>query len=46
VLLKQIEMMAALDELLEDKSAAEDDDEHRAELRANLTEAIEQSWNV
>jgi hypothetical protein len=43
VLLNQIEMMEALDELLRDKSATEDDDEHRAESGANLTESIEQT---
>ncbi len=43
VLLNQIEIMAALDELLGEEPETEDDDEHRAELRANLTESIEQT---
>ncbi len=43
VLMNQTEIMAALDELLGEEPETEEDDEHRAELRANLTESIEQT---
>jgi hypothetical protein len=43
VLMNQTEIMAALDELLGEEPQTEEDDEHRSELRANLTESIEQT---
>jgi hypothetical protein len=43
VLMNQIEIMAALNELLDAVPATEEDIEHRADLRANLTESIEQT---
>ena len=43
VLMNQIEIMAALDELLDGEPATEEDLEHRADLRANLTESMEQT---
>ena len=43
VLMNQIEIMAALDELLDAEPVTEEDLEHRADLRANLTESIEQT---
>jgi len=46
VLMNQTEIMAALDELLGEKPETEADDEHRAELRANLTESIEHTLEV
>lgn len=46
VLMNQTEIMAALDELLGEEPETEEDDEHRAELRANLTESIEQTLEV
>ena len=42
-LMNQIEIMSALDELLGEEPETEEDEEHRAELRANLTESIEQT---
>jgi len=46
VLMNQTEIMAALDELLGEEPETEEDEEHRAELRANLTESIEQTLEV
>jgi hypothetical protein len=43
VLMNQIEIMAALDELLDGESVTDEDVEHRADLRANLSESIEQT---
>jgi hypothetical protein len=43
VLMNQIEIMAALDDLLDGEAVTEDDLEHRADLRANLTESMEQT---
>ena len=46
VLMNQTEIMAALDELLGEEPETEEDEEHRAELCANLTESIEQTLEV
>ncbi len=43
VLMNQIEVMTALDELLGPEPQTEDDLATRAEVQANLTEAIEQT---
>jgi hypothetical protein len=46
VLMNQTEIMAVLDELLGEEPETEEDDEHRAELRASLTESMEQTLEV
>ena len=43
VLMNQIEIMSALNEILDEAPLTEDDHKYRAELRANLTESIEQT---
>jgi hypothetical protein len=43
VLMNQIELMAALDELLGPEPDTEEDIATRAEIQANLNEAIEQT---
>jgi hypothetical protein len=43
VLMNQIEIMSALNEILDEEPLTEDDHKYRAELRANLAESIEQT---
>ncbi len=43
VMMNQIEIMTALEELLSPEELTEDDHADRAEVRANLDEAIEQT---
>jgi hypothetical protein len=43
VLMNQIEIMSALSELLDEEPLTEDDHKYRSELRANLTESVEQT---
>jgi hypothetical protein len=43
VLMNQIEIMSALNEILDEEPLTEDDHKYRAELRANLTESVEQT---
>ncbi len=43
VMMNQIEIMTGLEELLSPETLSEDDHADRAEVRANLNEAIEQT---
>ena len=43
VLMNQIEIMSALNEILDEEPLTEDDHKYRAELRANLKESVEQT---
>ena len=43
VLMNQIEIMSALNEILDEEPLTEDDHKYRPELRANLAESIEQT---
>ncbi len=43
VMMNQIEIMTALEEMLSPETLSEDDHADRAEVRANLDEAIEQT---
>ncbi len=43
VLMNQIEIMAGLEELLGETPLTEDDHDQRAEMRTNLSEAVEQT---
>lgn len=45
VLMNQIEIMSALNEILEEEPLTEDVHKYRAELRANLAESIEQTMD-